>query len=316
MCVSPQSAEFDQSMQKLIDYGLQIAHGDTDPRTFLEYAEALWDIRDLQATVTALDRAIEGQSVLSRPELSRAYASRSICHLQMGNLAEAEADATASLEALRRAHPLGLRALISLYQGKTEDALRDAREAFRLDPDDWEIRAWRGTIALDTGSFAEALDDFNWVIGSGECVRYASEVYLQRARAELALGDAEAAESDCSQAIDLDYHEQAHWPFIVTSRVKQAQNAYLVRAQARLALGSIPRALGDCCFAATIAPADPAVYELRASVYHAIGNVREAVADMVRADLLRGSWAGGQANTPGGYQLLAPMGTTAEAVAA
>jgi tetratricopeptide (TPR) repeat protein len=276
-------------MQRLVDYGLRIARGDTDPHSFLEYAEALWDVRDLQATVSALDRAIEGKAVLSPPELSRAYASRSICHLQMGNLAEAEADATDSLTALKRAHPLGLRALIYLYQGRTAEALRDAEESFRLDPDDWEIRAWRGTIALETGRFARALDDFNWVIESGECVRYASEVYLSRARAELALGDAEAAESDCAQAIDLDYHEQAHWPFIVKSRVQHAQDAYLVRAQARLALGAIPRALGDCCFAATIAPGDPAVYELRASVYHAIGNVREAVADMVRADVLRRS---------------------------
>jgi tetratricopeptide (TPR) repeat protein len=303
-------------MQKLIDYGLQIARGDTDPHTYLEYAEALWDVRDLQATVTALDRAIEGQSVLTRPELSRAYASRSICYLQMGNLAEAEADATASLDAQLRAHPLGLRALIALYQGKTEDALRDAQESFRLDPDDWEVRAWRGTIALETGSFAEALEDFDWVIGSGECVRYASEVYLQRARARLALGDAEAAESDCGEAIDLDYHEQAHWPFIVKSRVKQAQNAYLVRARARLAQGLIPRALGDCCFAATIAPDDPAVYELRASVYHAVGNIREAVADMVRADVLRGSVVADQPAAPSEYHVVAHTPKEAEAVAA
>jgi tetratricopeptide (TPR) repeat protein len=295
MCVSPQSAEFDRSMQRLVDYGLRIAGGDTDPHAYLEYAEALWDVRDLQATVVALNRALEGQSALSRRELTLAYASRSICHLQMGNLAEAEADATASLVVVRRAHPLGLRALIYLYQGKTAEALRDAEEAFRLDPDDWEVRAWHGTILFETGSFAEALNEFNWVIGSGECVRYASEVYLARARAELVMGDPSAAESDCSQAIDLDYHEQAHWPFIVKSRVQQAQNAYLVRAQARLALGSMPRALGDCCFAATIAPGDPAVYELRASVYHAIGNVREAVADMIRADVLRRSAADTQA---------------------
>jgi tetratricopeptide (TPR) repeat protein len=288
-------------MERLVDYGLRIARGDSDPRTYFEYAEALWDVRDLQATVAALDRAIEGQSVLSRHDLTLAYASRSICHLQMGNLAEAEADASASLAVVMRAHPLGLRALIYLYQGRNAEALRDAQEAFRLDPNDWEVRAWRGTILFETGHIPEALDDFNWVIDSGECVRYASEVYLSRARAELALGLAEAAESDCEQAIDLDYHEQAHWPFIVKSRVQQAQNAYLVRAQARLALGTIPRALGDCCFAATIAPADPAVYELRAKVYHAIGNVREAVADMVRADVLRRSADGAQpaTGTPG-----------------
>jgi len=303
MCVSPHSEEFDRSMQKLVDYGLRIARGDTDPRSFLEYAEALWDVRDLHATLAALDRAIDGKSALSRRELTLAYASRSICHLQMGNLSEAEADATASLDVVMRAHPLGLRALIYLYQGKTAAALRDAQEAFRLDPYDWEVRAWRGTILFETGHAAEALEDFNWVIGSGECVRYASEVYLARARAELALGDPQAAEADCSEAIDLDYHEQAHWPFIVKSRVQQAQNAYLVRAQARMALGTIPRALGDCCFAATIAPGDPAVYELRASVYHAIGNVREAVADMIRADVLRRSSA-------------AAEGLVAEAVAA
>jgi tetratricopeptide (TPR) repeat protein len=287
MCVSPHSPEFDQAMQKLVDYGLAIARGETDPHAFLEYAEALWDVRDLQGTVAALDSAIAGSPRLPQNELARAYASRSIAYLQMGNLPAAEADATASVELVPRGHPFGMRGLIHFYQGNYTAALRDAQEAFRLDPGDWEVRAWRGTILLEVGNYAEALEDFDWVLGSGECVRYASELHLARARAQLALGNAEAAESDCNEAIDLDYHEQSHWPFIVKSRARQAQNAYLVRAQARLALGAIARALGDCCFAATIAPGDPAVYALRARVYHAVGNVQEAIKDTLRADHLR-----------------------------
>lgn len=287
MCVSPQSPEFDQSMQKLVDYGLAIARGETDPHAFLEYAEALWDVRDLQGTVAALDSAITGSPRLPLRELARAYASRSIAYLQIGNLTAAEADATASVELVPRGHPFGMRGLIHFYQGKYAAALSDAQEAFRLDPDDWEVRAWRGTILLETGSYAEALEDFDWVLGSGECVRYASELYLARARAQLALGHAEAAESDCNEAIELDYHEQSHWPFIVKSRARQAQNAYLVRAEARLAFGANARALGDCCFAATIAPGDPVVYELRARVYHAVGNLPEAIKDTLRADHLR-----------------------------
>jgi tetratricopeptide (TPR) repeat protein len=291
MCVSPQSAQFDQSMQKLIDYGLAVGRGESNPRVLLEYAEALWDVRDLQACVAALDRAICGSPALSERELSRAYASRSIAHLQMGNLPQAEADATASLEVIRRGHPLGLRGLIRMYMGRHAEALSDAQASFALAADDWEVRAWRGQILLETGSYLEALEDIDWVIASGECVRYASELHLLRARAHLALGHAEATESDCNEAIDLDYHEQSHWPFIVRGRARQAQNAYLIRAQARLVLGANAKALGDCCFAATIAPDDPAVYELRARVYHAVGNVQEAIGDTLRANHLRQSAA-------------------------
>ena len=289
MCVSPHSAQFDESMRKLVEYGLAVARGERDPHALLEYAEALWDVRDLQGCVAALDMAIVGSPRLSDRELSRAYASRSIAHLQMGNLPEAEVDATASLDAMRRGHPLGLRGLIRMYQGRYTEALVDAEEAFALTPDDWEVRAWRGQILLEVGRYADALQDINWVIESGQCVRYASELYLQRARAHLALGQPDIAESDCGEAIDLDYHEQSHWPFIVRGRARQAQNAYLLRAQARMALGAHPRALGDCCFAATIAPDDPAVYELRARIYHAIGNVQEAIRDTLRANYLRGS---------------------------
>jgi tetratricopeptide (TPR) repeat protein len=289
MCVSPQSAEFERSMQKMIEIGLLIARGETSPRLYLQYSEALWNVRDLQATVGALDAAIDGQPPLSRLELARAYASRSICYLQMGDSQQAIDDASTSLDLVPRAHPYGLRAVTYQHLERFAEAQADIEAASRIDPDDWEVRAWRGMIYGATGRHAEALSEFSWVLQTGECHRYASEVYLGRARAYLATGRAEAAAADCDQAIQEDYHEQSHWPFIVRARGRSAHEAYLVRAEARLTLGKLAMALGDCCFAASITPGDPTIYELRARVYEAVGNLQETVRDLIRASHLRSS---------------------------
>ena len=291
MCVSPQSAEFDRSMQKMVELGLAIARGETSSDVFLQYAEAMWNVRDLQATVEALDAALGATPPLSTLELSKAYASRSLCFLQMGDSRQALIDATRSLELMERAHPYGLRALVHLHLGQRSESLHDIEQAGRLDADDWEVRAWRGEVYLEIGRYAEAIDEFTWVLDTGECHRYASEVYLGRARAHQALGEPEAAADDCDHAIEEDYHEQSHWPFIVRSRARNAHRAYLLRAEARLALGDLPGALGDCCFAATIVPGDASVYELRGRVYHAIGNTREELRDLVRASHLRSTAA-------------------------
>jgi tetratricopeptide (TPR) repeat protein len=287
MCISPESPLFDESMQKLVDCGLAIARGETAPTLFLEYAEALWNVRDLQATIAALDRAISGTPTLPDHEITRAYASRAICHLQLDNLDAALSDATMSLNLMPRGHAYSLRAMTHLFMGHHAEAIADAEEGVRTDPDDWEARSWRGMVYLEVGRCADAIDDFNWVLGTGECNRYASELYLGRARAKLVLGDPAGAIDDCARAIDEDYHEQSHWPFIVRARVRQAHQPYLIRAEARLQLGKTARALGDCCFAATIAPDDPAVYELRARAYYAVGNLPEVIRDTIRAEHLR-----------------------------
>jgi tetratricopeptide (TPR) repeat protein len=288
MCLSPESPLFDESMQKLVDCGLAIARGETAPALFLAYAEALWNVRDLHATIAALDRAISGVPRLPDHEVTRAYASRAICHLQLDHLDAALADATMSINLMPRGHAYSLRAMTYLFMGHLAEAVADAEEGVRLDPDDWEARSWRGMVYLEVGRYAEAIADFDWVLATGECNRYASELYLGRARARLALGDPAGAIDDCALAIDEDYHEQSHWPFIVRARVRQAHQPYLIRAEARLRLGQTARALGDCCFAATIAPDDPSVYELRARVYYAVGNLQEVIRDTIRAEHFRG----------------------------
>jgi tetratricopeptide (TPR) repeat protein len=287
MCLSPESPLFEESMQKLVDCGLAIAQGETVPTLFLEYAEALWNVRDLQATIAALDQAIAGTPSLPEHEMTRAYASRAICHLQLDNLEAALRDATTSLNLMPRGHAYSLRAMTHLFMGHHAEAVADAEAGVRADPDDWETRSWRGMVYMEVGRHAEAIDDFNWVLATGECNRYASELYLGRARARLVLGDPAGAIEDCALAIDEDYHEQSHWPFIVRARVQQAHQPYLIRAEARLQLGQMARALGDCCFAATIRPDDPAVYELRARVYHAVGNMQEVIRDTIRAEHFR-----------------------------
>lgn len=292
MCVSPDSPEFDQAMQDLIECGLAIAGGSTDTLVFLRRAQALWMVRDLEGAVADYDRAISANPPLPPFKLALAYAGRAICHHQLGDLDQAIADATASLSLTPRAHAYALRSLSLYRRGQLEEALADAREAVRRDPRDWEARAFQGKILLEMGDYTGALADFTWVIESGECHRYASELYLARARAHLVLGDPAAAEADCTISIDQDYHEQAHWPFIVRGRVGRAHHAYLVRAEARLALGATARALGDCFHAASLALDDPTVYELRARVYQTVGNLTEATHDLLRAAFLRRSPAG------------------------
>jgi predicted Zn-dependent protease len=287
MCLSPGSSLFDESMERLVECSQAIARGETAPLLFLEYAETLWNVRDLQATVAALDRAIAGTPRLPDDDLSRAHGSRAICHLQMGNPSAALADVSRALELDPRAHAYALRAMTHLHLGQHAQAVADAEEGVRLDPDDWEARAWRGMVYMEQGRHAEAIEDFDRVLATGECTRYASELYLGRARARLALGDPAGAEADCGQAIAEDYHEQSHWPFIVRARVRHAHEPYLVRAEARLQLGQGARALGDCYFAASITADDPAVYDLRARVHHVLGSLEEAIRDTVRAEHFR-----------------------------
>jgi tetratricopeptide (TPR) repeat protein len=283
MCVTPQSPQFDQSMERMVELGLSIARGATDPHVFYEYAEVLWNVRDLEATAAALDRAIDGTPPLRGPELARAYALRAIANLQMAKLPQAEADVSRALAISPQGHPFALRGMALMFQGRHAEAVADADQSVRVDPTDWEAQGWRGMILLEAGRYADAIDAFTWVINSGECHRYASEIYLGRARAQLALGNPTEAVADCTEAIHLDYHEQSEWPFIVPGRFRDAHKVYLVRAEARLALGEHARALGDCCFAASIAPDDPDVYSLRQRVYYAIGNLPEAMRDMMRA---------------------------------
>jgi tetratricopeptide (TPR) repeat protein len=285
-------------MEKLIACGLAVTRGETDPRLFLEYAEALWNVRDLQATIEALNRAIAGSPRLPETVLAHAYASRAICHLQMADLEHAATDATVSIGLLPRGHAYGLRAITRLFQGRIAEAVADVETGIQIDPDDWEVRAWRARILLTIGRYAEALDDFTSVVATGECVRFGSQLHLDMARCHLALGNPGAAIPECDQAIDEDFHEQSHWPFIVQERARTAHEPYLVRAEARVQLGQMARALGDCCFAASIAPGDPAVYELRARVYYAVGNLHEVVRDTIRADYLRRKSDGLTASTP------------------
>jgi len=47
--------------------------------------------------------------------------------------------------------------------------------------------------------------------------------------------------------------------------------------------------------ATSITPDDPAIYELRARIYYAIGNLQEVIRDTIRADHLRRKAGGIQA---------------------
>jgi tetratricopeptide (TPR) repeat protein len=287
MCISPSSPEFEPAVANVVEYGLAVARGNTDPQVMLRYAEALWNVRGLDETITVLDRLLAAQPDLSTLDLANAYALRAICHMQRGELEPAFADVSASLQILPRAHPRALRGLIHSLLGRMDEAVADVRAAVERDPYDDEVRAWKGIVLVKAGEYGEAIEDLTAAIGSGARDKSASECHLARARARLALGDPGGAEDDCNRCIELDYHEQAEWPFIVRSRANQAHQVYLLRARARLAKGEENLALGDCFFAVSINPADEAAYALRAQVYHAIGNYQQAALDLARVAYLQ-----------------------------
>jgi tetratricopeptide (TPR) repeat protein len=287
MCVSPSSPEFEQAMDEIVEYGLALASGNSDPKLMLDYAIALWNVRDLQETVAVLDKVFPAATGLDAVDLANAYALRAICELQRGNPEQTLADISRSLDVLVRPHPLALRGLTYSILGNMEQAVDDVRQAVLMDPVDDEIRAWKGIVLVESGEYGEAIEDLTAAIESGARDKSASECHFARARARLKIGNPDGAEDDCNRCIELDYLEQAQWPFIVRSRAHNAHNVYLLRAKTREALGQYNLALGDCFFAASLAPGDSAVYELRARIYSAIGNGREAIRDLARAVYLQ-----------------------------
>jgi len=287
MRARPCSPEFEQEMADLVESGLAVASGAKDSRLLLAYAEALWNVRDGQAAIPILDRAVAAEPPLTPLELSKAYALRSICTLQSGSLEQALVDVEKSLQMMRRAQPLALRGMIHRYRGDLAQAIDDATSAVCLDPHDWEARAWRGKILFGAGRLQEAIDDFTWVIDCGRCDQYASELYLERAQAKYLLGNPSAALADCDQGIALHFCEQAQWPFVVPPRTREAHNVFLIRALIHLEMGANLLALGDCFLAVSLSPDDPVLYDLRAGVYRSLGNTADAERDMKRAAGLR-----------------------------
>lgn len=298
MCISPSSPEFERAMDEIVEYGLAIAGGNTSPKLLLDYAIALWNVRDLQETIAVLDKLLPSAGELDAVDLANAYALRAICELQRGNPEQTLADIARSLEILPRPHPLALRGLTYSILGNIEQAVADVRQAVDLDPDDDEVRAWKGIVLVEAGDYAGAVQELTVAIESGARDKSASECHFARARARLQTGDPSGAEDDCNRCIELDYHEQAQWPFIVRSRAHHAYAVYVLRAEAREAQGQHNLALGDCFFAASIAPAQPAIYELRSQIYTAIGNAPEAVRDMARVAYLHARSAAPRAAEP------------------
>jgi tetratricopeptide (TPR) repeat protein len=294
MCISPTSPEFENAMDEIVEHGIAIAAGDCDPKLLLDYATALWNVRDLQETIAVLNKALSDEDRFDLPDLANAFALRAICELQLGRPLQALTDVERSLQALPRPHPLAFRGLIYSIVGNLDQAVADVRLAVQFDPADDEVRAWKGIVLVATGDYREAIEDLTAAIESGARDKSASECHMARARARLELGDPGGAEDDCNKGIELDYQEQARWPFIVRTRAHHAHTAYLVRAEARELQGNYNLALGDCFFAASMAPGDPAVYELRARIYSAIGNAHEAIRDLARVAYLRAGDAAAQ----------------------
>jgi tetratricopeptide (TPR) repeat protein len=287
MCVSPTSPEFELAMDEIVEKGLAIAAGQCEPKLLLDYATALWNVRDLQETIAVLEKALSDTNRFDTLDLANAFALRAICHLQLSRPDKALTDIDRSLELLPRPHPLALRGLIFSILGNLDQAVADVRLAVEYAAEDDEVRAWKGIVLVTAGADEEAIEDLTIAIESGARDKSASECHLARARARLRTGDPGAAEDDCNRCIELDYQEQALWPFIVRTRAHRAHEAYLLRAEARELQGNYNLALGDCFFAASIAPGDPAIYERRASIYSALGNGAEVIRDFGRAAYLR-----------------------------
>lgn len=287
MCVSQESDRLGDLMADLLDCNRLITAGARDAETYLRRAEARWMVRDRPGAIEDLTAAIEADPAPAPDRLAYGFYRRSVCRHQRLELADAIADATASLALRPTSYAFTARAIARYFDGDIAGALADVECALARRPGDWEATAFRGRARLDQGRLRGAIEDFTHVIDGGECHKYASDLHLARAEALLALGDPAGAVADCTTAIDVSGHEQSHWPFIVASRAANAHRPYLLRARARLAMGQVPRALADCYLAATISPADAEVYALRARVFQTAGQLDEAFLDLARAEHLQ-----------------------------
>jgi len=168
------------------------------PKSFLGHLERAWDyeaIGDNERALADYDHAV-------RLEPSRlTYEARGLAHLNQGNGAQAVADAT---EALRidpnhaRAHTL--RGMAYSAMGQYDEAISDFDRSLKLNPRDYHTHVVRGMAYRAKGESQKALVDFQSAIRLDPMQ---TKAFSERAQTYRELGDEESADRDDEKVREL-----------------------------------------------------------------------------------------------------------------
>ena len=162
------------------------------------------------------------------------------------------------------AHPMPLsnRAFAFFKEGNDEEALVDAGNALRLDPDCGPSFNLRGIVKLRQGNPKEDLGIFLKAIKKNSTE---SAYYLNAGIAENALKNPQSAAIFFEKALSMD------------PRSKGALNTRAIFLMER---GDLEGSLRDVTLAIQLFPKIPILYKTRAKIYEKMGRTREAAADL------------------------------------
>ncbi len=262
---------------------------------FAYYLTALEE-PDAHKAITLLDKALALEPVYTEFLMERAERYRQLGDLE-AMLTDGERAATIRNK-WSLTHDVRGRAL--LYMGRFEEAESAFGRAIQLDPTLFPSYWINRALAKNgMGRFSEAIADAN------EAIRLQPESgqgFRARARARAGLGDVEEALADYAQAIQLSptdvevyldrclaYDAVAQWEDIVndSSVVIQLRpedpRGYKNRAVAYSRLGKLDRAIADFSQYLRLKPDDPVIWRSRGLLYGRLQRYPEAIDDLARA---------------------------------
>lgn len=171
----------------------------------------------------------------------------------LGSVAAPPAATAPSPDPIRQTYLQSVQGKID--QGDYQAALEDVHWVLQLDPHDLEAIAQRGIVLGRLGRTQEAFRDFERFLQQSSPVNpLCSQIYKERARLRLKLGDNWGTVQDCDRWLE---------------QSPDAVIAWVLRAKAKARLQQWGEALADYDRAIALAPQQPDLYEGQGDVYAA-----------------------------------------------
>jgi len=214
-----------------------------------------------QEAVLACTRVIEDKSSTSEA-LDQAFFNRALSYETIGLIPEAMSDANESVR--RQPNEAGgytIRGRIYQDQQDFERSLADFNEAIRLDFKSSLTYAWRGLSYFYMRDSAHAIEDFDAALRIDPKYK---EAYWDRGQAHEVADDPKAAIADYGKLIELE---------------PKSLRGYIRRAVVFIRLGDAAHAIEDASAAMRIEPANAAALGVRADAYVAKGDFERAIDD-------------------------------------
>ncbi|MBX3468003.1 MAG: tetratricopeptide repeat protein [Planctomycetes bacterium] len=232
-------------------------HGTVNP-AYEGYEEEMGRVAQV---LVDLEKRAQGGPAQERDPLVRARE-----RLAAGDLAGARTDLDRAL-ALdpMRVEAYVLRAEVSARSDDLRAALDDLHRAIELDPGRTDVLLLRSRLRFDLGDLDGSLADAERALVLDPLEAGAN---LQRARVRLARGEREAARADLERALQLAPRVGAAWSLL---------------GWVRLGAGEADGARANADRAIDLAPDDVVPWLVRARASEALGDLRQAAADLERA---------------------------------